>query len=509
MMQTQTPSPTPTPSQFSAPSNAPYEYKKKSYKGLYITLISVTAVIAIALSAYFLFFRDFGTLALVGRAMYNTGREVEERFNHTPLKALTMLGDILEDGTVTADFTYTASLLGNFLTADIDGTIRLSSDLEARNFALEVQVGTFGESVNIDAYMNRERLALRLPILDNNYYGIRYATFRDDIRVIGDLTGLDGRTMNQLSDMVDQINAMMNAEEADEDFQSYYVDAVSNFVGNLGISRRRTSIVSNDEQINCQLVEITITKEAILELLTDIYDITESNESLQAQIRTLYSDNLILQGFYGGFPGGDDHILSELRNAINDFENNYSGDIVLLFYIGGGDRLLRVEVNADISYDYYPTEVIVVLDFGRSVDDDWFFDINFENLYTTGNYTIYWTFEELSGNYNNTIIIAEGTTDTITLISAWNIDRSNFALSYINEPEKRTITGTLTTEDKNFYLRLDDLFPENTSSSLKIEVSTQTGVQIDEVSFINIDSWGIALIESVMRLLPGGYLFFE
>jgi hypothetical protein len=502
---------TPVPDQFSAPPYVPHEFKKKSNKGVYIALISVIAVIAIALSVYFLVFRDLGSLAQVGRALYNTGREVEERFDQTPLKALTMLGDILEDGTVTADFTYTASLLGNFLTADIDGTIRLSSDSKARNFALEAQVGTFGESVNIDAYMDRERLALRLPILDNNFYGIRYSTFRDDIRVLGNLTGLDNRTMDQLSDMVDQLNAIMNTDEATEDFQAYYVDAVRNFAGNLEIRRQRTSIESNDEQINCQLIEITITKEAILTFLTDVYDITESNESVQTYLSTLYSDNLILQGFYGGFDGGNDRLLSELSDAITDFEKNYSGDIVLSFYIGGGDRLLRAEVNADISYNYYPARTKVVLDFGRSVEDDWLFDIDFEfdDLFAAQKFTIYWTFEEHSGNYTNTITIAEGTTDTITLISEWNINRYDFMLSYINGPEKNTITGVFTTDDKNFYLRLDDLFPENTSNSLRIEISTQTGVQIDEINFINIDSWGTALIESVMRLLPGGNLFLE
>ena len=487
----------------------PYEHKKKSYKGLIITLISVTAVVAIALSVYFLVFRDLGSLALVGRAMYNIGREVEERFDHTPLKALTMLGDILEDGTVTTDFTYTASLFGNFLTADIDGTVKLSSNTEARNFALEAQVGAFGESVNIDAYMNSERLALRLPILDNNFYGIRYATFRDDIRVLGDLTGLDNRTMNQLSDMVDQLNAIMNAEEETEDIQSYYVDAAGNFAGNLEIRRQRTSIESNDEQINCQLIEITITKEAILTFMTDVYDITESNESVQTYLSTLYSDNLILDGFYGGFDGGNDRFLRDFSDAITDFEKNYSGDITLSFYIGGGDRLLRMVLNMDISYNYYPTEVIAMLDFGRSVEDDWVFNIIFDNLYTAENYAIYWTFEEQSGNYINTINIATGTTDTITLISEWNINRYNFTLSYINGPEKSTITGIFTTEDKNFYLMLDDLFPNNTSTGLMIEVSTRTGVQIDEINYINIDNWGIALIESVMRLLPGGDLFLE
>jgi hypothetical protein len=190
-------------------------------------------------------------------------------------------------------------------------------------------------------------------------------------------------------------------------------------------------------------------------------------------------------------------------------EKNYSGDIILSFYVGRGDRLLRVEINADISYNYYPSEVIAVFDFGRSVEDDWVFDIYFEDLYTTEKYTVFWTFEERAGNYINTLAITTSATDTITLISEWNIDRYDFTLAYINGPEKNTITGILTTDDKNFYLRLDDLFPNNTSTSLMIEVSTQSGVQIDEINYINIDSWGIAFIESVMRLLPGGNLYFN
>jgi len=485
---------------------------KKSYKKFWIIFASITTAIAIAISVYFIFFRKPIFLAMVGRAVYNIAAEAEERIDHSPVKAAIMLGDVLKDGTVKTDFVYSTSILGNFLTVDVIGEALLSANLEARNFALEASIKALGTTIELDANMNKERLALRLPLLDNNYYGITYDTFRDDVRVFGQILSLSDDLMDGWADYVDILNRIINTEIDIFDEPPIPRDSLRKLIRNLEVNNRRSEIISGEERINCRLIEIKMTKESVVSLLYELYDILEGNESAQALFLYIVGTFFYQDSQEDIYRTSDD--FPEIFNKlVTDIETYYTGDIVLSFYIGSGDRLLRAELNIDAKYDHHPKDLTIIFDFGSSIEDDWKLVFDVENFYTPGKHEIIWSYDTKTNNHGSTttsscinnMILTTETNHPISVTSEWNIDRGGFVLTMQNEDETVSLEGLLRIDDNNFHLRIDDLYPDLPNTGLKIELSTQTGAQINDVpTFINLDKWSSNFIESLIRLVFGG-----
>ena len=356
---------------------------KKPKNWIWITAASTAVVILAGCAAYFIFFNNISHMMKVGRALNNLSEEMEERIDNSPLKALSMLPEIMEDGTVNANIDYSYDLFGDWLGGtDIEVDIQLSSNSIEREYALNIKENSFDLFNGIDIHMNRERLALRLDILDSNFYGIRYDTFRDDIRVFGRLIFLDDELMDTLSDVVDIINEIINFEETD-DLQEAFADALIKFAGNLKTTSTRTTTESSGENVRCTAIELTITKEDIITLLNDAYEIYETSETFQAQYAIF--DNPAFTGLFGGYGGNFyEEYLKELRDVIDSFEKSYEGDIKVTFYIGSDDRLLSVAVFADTEYEGEEFIFDAFLSFGNGVEDDWIFnfisDDNSENI---------------------------------------------------------------------------------------------------------------------------------
>jgi len=478
---------------------------QKSRKWLWIVISSAAVVIAaaVALIVYFLFFHNAVPLLAVGRSLVNLNTEVEERFENTPFKALTMLPEILEDGTLTANFDYRTNFLGGIISADIDGTVRLSSNTVERDYALGADVNLYGEAIDLDVYLNRERLALRASVLDNRFYGITYDTFRKDIRVFGRLIFLDNETMDLLADIVDQINEIMNAEEIGDEHEFFenYTTVLTEFIRDVDVSSRRTRIESGGERVRCTEIKITITKDALLKLLNDLYNVFENDEIIREQLEA--TDNPLLQGMIGR-TGTYDYLLREFRRFIRELERNYEGDIVLSFYTNSESRLLRFEIDADIIYDGNREENKVSFDFGSSIEDNWVFDFSAISDYGSNNIFASWDYEVHLENYRNTVHIAGDDIESITLISDWNKDNGDFELAYISRWDMGEITGVFKPADNSFRLLFDNVLPESSYSSLKIDIHAETGSQIERISYINIDRWGRELSGLLMRFILGG-----
>jgi len=493
---------------------------KKRRKWPIVLVITLTSILLIALAVFFIFFRHFGPLLSLGRALNNLSVEAEERFNSTPLVAITMLSEILKDGTIIADIDYTTAIFFDWLTADISARVKLSSNTDTRNFSLEAQVGAYGENIDIDAHMNRERLALRFQLLGDEFYGLRYNTFREDIRILGNLIRLNSDEMNRLADIVDKINEMVNAEEVDDDTTSeLFSQAFSKFFRNLKISSSRSNTLLAGERQRITIIMFTVTKETLIALLNDIYDILDNNESLKAQSGML--DNPLLHGITGDdFSTDYDQLLREFRSAIDELELYYSGDITATFHIGKDDKLLQVFINADIEYNGESSEFLVNFVFGNPTVNWTFFISN-----TTANYTdvvtVVWSqyTERSSVQVDNLNISISNRNETgsdinsfnsIDLTSTWYQDTGDITLRYLGsedfEFESTEITGNFTTGEKSFRLILDDIFPDNASDSLRVDISARPGSQFEEIDYVNIDRWGISVFETIARLLLSGLL---
>ncbi|MCL2820014.1 MAG: zinc ribbon domain-containing protein [Oscillospiraceae bacterium] len=495
----------------------------KSKKWITITVISAAsaAVLLMAgLAAYFMFFRDVSHVLLIGRAFNKLSSEMEERIDNTPFKALVMLPDILEDGTVTANIDYSFSYLDDFIGFGMGADIVLSSNTKTREFALSAAIKDSGESTEADIYMNKERLALRVGILGDNFYGITYDTFRDDIEKFGRLIGLDSETMDELSDIVDLLSTILSYEEEDSsllEIEKEYIETALNFARSIKTKSTRTSIESAGEQVRCTAIEMIITKEGLITLFTDLLDILENNEDFQAEIDLF--DMPFLYDLFGEIPGANRYNTDMLKAFIKDIEENYFGDITTTFYIGRDDRLLRlnININAEIYGDY--GDLNITFNFGNSIYDDWTMSINFSDEKTEDNKTednetektydnimkIIWSYAEISGTYTNSMTISiHDESETITFTSAWEQESGNFILSYTDDLDTDMITGLFKPDEKNFKLEVHNTLSDVPGGKFSISISAETGSQIREITFVNIDKWGDELLSIIIRLLLGG-----
>ena len=519
------PSPAPTAPAPTAPADPPAP--QPSIRWLVISIVSFAAVLIIALAVFFIFFYKVSPMISLGKALHTLRAETEERFNSTPLKALVMLTDILEDGTVSLKFDYTGGLFSGWIDVSATGDAKISSNTETRNFAIEAQVDAYGEYIDIDAYMNRERIALRSQLLGNNFYGFKYDTFRDDIRKFkddvypfADIIGLDDPTMDMYADVVDEIKDIMNAEGSSEETQKAYAEVLTNFFTNLEMTSRRTTIVQNERRVWCREIAFKITKDDLEKLLKGLNDVYENDETLRKQLE-MYN-NPILRGIYGDTVCGYyDEFLKDHRKAIRDFEQYYSGDIEILFFVGRNDRLHRLQINSDTEYDGDRSQMKATLDCGNSIYDSWILDLHrvddstandnivndnieygsiSDNALNESTTKIQWDFRVQSDKQFNSISITSSDVEPIYLNSEWDQNNGSFRIAYATGSGQNELTGYFIPDDKNFLLTLDNVFPANSHQSLAIEVSTETGTRIDEIEYINLDKWGESILQSLIQL---------
>ena len=171
-------------------------------------------VIAAVVVCYFAFFAK-STDSVINNAIANVGGEVAKRVEGTPLKALGMLagsGRGNSTTTVNVNFGYRNTWSDN----RVDGSVGFTYSLDDLDFALDGDISVYDayrgaeQRVAFEAFLNKERFAVGSKLLDNNYYGIRFSTFSDDIRAFASKVGMDQFTINSMIEMVGMIENSLN-----------------------------------------------------------------------------------------------------------------------------------------------------------------------------------------------------------------------------------------------------------------------------------------------------------
>ena len=475
--------------------------KKKPNKFLMIG-VPVIAVAVIAAAVLALIFLRTTPLLAAARALNNFGTEVTERINTTPFRAIPMLVDAMKDGTVSVDID-NRDWLGNSQKANVT----LSTNNEERDYYLKVDYTTDGESFDIEAFMDKDRIALGSGMLDGSYYGFRYSTFRSDIRKFGELVGLDDELMDSMSDVIEAIGEMMNEEQASEKYIKDYTDLMTKFMNNCEVKSERDTVESGGSSVRCTRVDFVVTEDALFALLDDYIDLMENNETIDKYL-DMFGNELGVDIKYEY-----NNALRELEKQLWDFKREYTGDITISLFVGNRNRLLRMEFNVDIKYSGERTRVRGTFDFGASAQDRWLFNVTVTGDNYKESVRIVWDYRERTNAIENTLTITPpDSSDTVTLRSSWMPDRGNFTLSYSDKWDDSEISGVFKPDDDGFRLTFDNL---NESSYydefLKIDIKVKNGAQIKKIDFINIDRWDESFLEKFAGLagdidMPGfGY----
>ena len=482
-----------TSEQYNAVDNAPTRKKGLSWWKIAVPIVVV--VIAAVAVYYFVFLRS--TSNVFNNALANTSEELAQRFGSTPLKVFGLLSETLKDGTVTVSFDYEDSWYGD----ETSGSVSISSVLEAREFAfagdIKIYDGYWESEQNIpfEVFVNKERMAFGSKLIGDEYYGFRYSTFRDDIKYFGAIASLNNDLTDQLADIVEMLEELLNKKDTDKGSVSSdaYTAIITNFVKSCELTSERVEVDSGGATVRATKVNIEITKDAILKLLNELYDQLDKDEDMREYFDMLYTN-------YSMFLLGADYnsMLRELSNLIDEFDDYYSGTIMLAFYIGNGDRLLRYEVDLNARFDSERIRGSFSLDFGASVTDRWVLrvDANGETV------RVNWDYKERSNSIENTITFTVQDSETITLMSVYSPTKGDFTLSYESESryggsDYGEISGVLTEDSRGFRLSLDNLMDPDNDEVLTIEIKGETGANIRQVEYISLDKWELALIDKL------------
>ena len=481
-------------------ATAPTRRKRGLWWKVAVPVIAV--VLAAAAVYYFFFLRDESDI--VGTALANVSAETVQRLDGTPLKAFGLLADTLKNGTVTVNFDYEDTWYGD----KTSGSLSLTAIPEEREFAITGDIGIYdaywedNQNFEFEAFLNKERVAIGSPILGNNYFGIKYDTFRDDIKTIGSLVGLDQSVMDQLSDVVEMLGEALNAEPPENIEDNAYAALLEEFYGKCVQTSERLDISSGGKTVKATKIDIAITKETIASFLESVYDLIESDENIRAAYDQI-SEYMDMDG------SSYESILRDLRSGLRSFDESYSdaNTITITLYIGEGERLLLLEADADLLIDGERTSIGVSFDFGASATDRWVFAITADGETVT----MTWDCKERANSIENVLTISHGS-DTFTLVSDWSQGKGDFVITYrypyryedAEDASEWAIEGELTgelREDANgFTLYLDNaLLDPNDGAILKVEIIGEYGASIKQIEYVNLDRW----IEHMFEIVGG------
>ena len=457
--------------------------------------IPVVAVLAVAVVAVILIFASSSPITTSYKAISGMVLETGERLEGTPLNALWMLKDTLKDGSLTANFEYKDT----WSEEEIGGKVKISTNAEKREGAIEADISINGQNVDAEFYLDKERIAIGSKLIDDNYYGLRYSTIRDDIEPFGILVGLSSDLRDTISSAIEMIGKSINAKTSEEKDIEAFRNVFVEFINKSEPKAGDVKIEADGISIKCKKIEFVFTAEQIVGLLNDLYDLYESNEQIREQFNEM-NNNPLLSSEYGSVSYDD--MLAKFRNSINDIESKMTGEITYSLFVGSGDRLLRVEMTTNLVLDDNLPQVSAVFDFGAANRERWTFDVTVVENGSASTYKIIWDYSSSSSSIVNTLAInLPDEEDPITLKSVWSTENWKFTLSCEDQwGDVSEITGAFFTTDNTFSLVFDNLFPEDSDTVLTIEIVTEPGAKIKQIDYINIDKWDQSLIEKIAAI---------
>jgi hypothetical protein len=451
-------------------------------------------------------FTTLGSALAVNNAMSNFGDEFNTRISTTPLQAFGLLFNALELGTTTVNFSHEETYEdwnGNVRSNFGAGNFVFQSDTRSMNFALAGEISSDGESIDFIAYLNENRLALGSSLIGDTLYGVNFATLSQDIeRLLGEF-GFSAAELAEIRNQLNQLilSDMMSTYLQPSPMDDEYMRVIGNFLRAGENISDNVEVSTSRGTVNARRVAYSFSDANMVALLRDLVNVMERDTSVSSVFNNpMYA--------YMGISYSD--AIHEIRGMIREMERELNGDITLAFYIGAGDRLLRVEFDA--AFIDYGDEISLnmVLCLGGSATDIWRLDINFDDGWDNFSATAEWEIRQVSGRniHDIELIIREDDwSESATLTLDWDPSGGEFIFS-VREPSgwnEEFFRGNFVVQNGAFRLRFH-VSNEGwySSSETSVEISTSRGVNIGNVNYTNIGDLRMADFERIGEALFGG-----
>ena len=413
-------------------------------------------------------------------AFANLGSEVAHRLNATPLQVFSLLSDSLRHGTTNIDVRH-GGPFGIRLEAN------LATNSQTREHHTQLGLNYMG-FVRIDAeiFATPDSLAIRVPIFDNNFYGVTFSTLEDDVPAFLNNIGIEPGDLTPIFEgfnmFLGDYGLKIASLDSLEIFQPY-VDAFVQFIDEL-------TFVANDTEhagVSVTRYEYSFTMQDLFDFIEDLFYVITTDTAMLSYLEMF---DITLFDIVGIFDDIMDTILSDAARTPRDL---LSSNVVMAFYICQNDRLMYFELQTYMKYIRTQTSVqtSIGVDFGTSVYCDWVLSVNTD--------TIVWSFSNMDNTYTNiiTVTILDSLTNryaTTIASSVWSTTTGDFAMSLRDEfGADDTLYGQFTRDaNGNFTLRFSE-------DELEVVITgTPVTPNIPQANVINIDQWDMELVEDVL-----------
>jgi len=422
-------------------------------------------------------------------AFANLASEAAHRLNATPLRVFPLLADSITNGTVNVDVRY-----GGPFGIRVEANMATNSQTQQHHTQLGVNYMGF---VRIDAevFATPDSLAIRVPIFDDNFYGVTFSTLEYDLPEFLSIFGIE---LDDLAEIFDGLDMVLDGLQLDADPEDWletllpYVDVIVDFIDDFNVTAQNTQ----RDGVAVTRYEYSFTFDQLYTMVENLYDVVQADTDT---LQYLAMMDITMRDISEMF----NEILTSLeiyyRAIRRDMENS---SVALALYVSQDDRLMYMELQLySAQVETVSQKNTVSMDFGASVYCDWVlaFTTAIDGRINNGTDTLIWSFSDIGGTYTNTITFAmydlrSGGYDMAGVSSVWSTTTGDFALSvYDDFGSLLALNGQLAVNaNGGFELRFEE-------GELEIIVSGTPGApSIPQVNIVNMDQWDIGLVEDVM-----------
>ena len=323
------------------------------------------------------------------RAYSGVSDEFITRLGTSPLQGVLPLIENLNNGTTAVAVDYTPASPWSMPFSSI---VTFTSNQDDVKFSLSGNVDVEDISIDFDWLLSRESLSLRSNLLLDQYIGINFGTFNEDITEVADLFGLSQWDIEAMTSSVDYLRNALGTNVSAYEFDVTPYKVVLNDILLRSITgTTRENIDINGTSVRVDRTAITLDATDLSDLMWGWYNVLSEDALLETYATaSMMTVDEFLADLHWSI-----EVLSEELGQLEDFSVDFNS------YVTNRGRLVRTTIShQDFTNEHTYT---AVLDFGNDALDTWTLTaLDTVNDETSVAFSGEWTISQADTTYTNT-----------------------------------------------------------------------------------------------------------
>ena len=480
----------------------------------YIIAIVIVAAVVIGMNAGAIMAK-IAPKATAGSAMGKTVDAVSGLLEDSPYSLFGSMVGLSDGGSLGVDFNYSSSY-----GEAASGTVTYSVDTENKMIGMggEVNLDMYGETLNLDAdvFVDAESAALKSSLLDGNYYGITFASFREDLGKSFFAELASQEELDYVADSFEEFydfwqKIMEFAEKGESGWAEPYVKILQDFTDSLDYESRTKKTEIGGSKLNCTMICTEIDVDMVEELCQELVAALGEDELMKD-----YAVMLMTMDGYYTVQEAENQWRNELRSLESEMREvlrQLDGTMDLCYYINSG-KMVKYEVAGKLEVDGETMEVSASCDFGKKPGKDSIsISIAAGSEEELVGFDIVYSFKEKGSKFKDELALSvwgeyygdKYDNGSVAIENAWDRESGDVDTVFYYDDEYSSenfaLTWNLAKDGDVITVSLSDL--QNVAGYAMDEIDLDIAFVISQNSglkkpdYVNLDQWD----ESIMQMI--------